>query len=114
MKTYSHDFTYRLRGGINLKMIYSNYEQYSAFAIAADLGINYYDDDHDFSVSLVLKNMGGQVKRFEEAYDRLPFDVQIGFMKGLGMSPFPLALRLFISQNGIFRITIIKKARKPN
>ncbi len=90
--TYSHDFTYRLRGGINLKMIYSNYEQYSAFAISADLGINYYDDDHDFSVSLVLKNMGGQVKRFEEAYDRLPFDVQIGFMKGLGMSPFSFGI----------------------
>ena len=53
--TYSHDFTYRLRGGINLKMIYSNYEKYSAFAIAADLGINYYDDDHDFQCRLFLR-----------------------------------------------------------
>lgn len=84
--SYSHDFTDRLRGGINLKMIYSNYEQYTAFAMAADLGINYYDDDHDFSVSAVLKNMGGQLKRFEDAYDRLPFDVQLGLTKGLGSS----------------------------
>ena len=82
--TYSHDFTYRLRGGINIKMIYSNYERYSAFAMAADLGINYYDDDHDLSLSAVLKNMGGQLKRFEDSYDRLPFDVQFGLTKGLG------------------------------
>ena len=39
--TYSHDFTDRLRGGMNLKMIYSNYESYSAFAVAADIGVNY-------------------------------------------------------------------------
>lgn len=86
--TYSHDFTYRLRGGITMKMIYSNYEQYSAFAMAADLGLNYYDDEHDFSASITLKNMGGQLKRFEEKYDHLPFDVQLGFMKGIGESAF--------------------------
>ena len=82
--TYSHDFTYRLRGGINIKAIYSSYEQYSAFALAADLGLNYYDDDHDLSVGFVLKNMGGQIKRFEETYDRLPFDMQLGLTKGIG------------------------------
>lgn len=90
--TYSHDFTYRLRGGINLKMIYSSYEQYSAFAIAADVGINYYDDEHDMSLSAVLKNMGGQVKRFDESYDRLPFDIQLGWMKGFGGGPISLSV----------------------
>lgn len=80
--TYSHDFTYRLRGGINVKMVYSAYEQYSAFAMAADLGLCYYDDDHEVSLGLVLKNMGGQIKRFEDHYDRVPFDVQLGITKG--------------------------------
>ena len=80
--TYSHDFTYRLRGGINVKMIYSGYEQYTAFAMAADLGLCYYDDDHEISVGFVLKNMGGQLKRFEEKYNRLPFDVELGITKG--------------------------------
>lgn len=80
--TYSHDFTYRLRGGINVKMVYSAYEQYSAFAMAADLGICYYDDHHELSLGLVLKNMGGQLKRFEDHYDRMPFDVQLGLTKG--------------------------------
>ena len=84
--TYSHDFTDRLRGGISLKMVYSNYEQYTAFALAADLGINYFDPNHDLSVGFVLKNMGGQLKRFEDNYDHLPFDVQLGLTKGLGES----------------------------
>lgn len=90
--TYSHDFTDRLRGGINVKMVYSNYESYNAFAMATDLGINYYDDEKDLSLSAVLRNMGGQLKRFDERYDRVPFDIQLGYMQGLGSSPFSLAI----------------------
>lgn len=90
--TYSHDFTDRLRGGINMKMAYSNYDGHSAFALAADLGLNYYDPEKDLSLSLVLKNAGGQVKRFFNHYDRLPIDVEFGYMQALGTSPFSLAI----------------------
>jgi hypothetical protein len=90
--TYSHDFNDKLRGGISTKLIYSNYEQYSAFAMAVDLGINYYNDENDLSFSAVLKNMGGQLKRFDKNYDRLPFDIQLGYMQGLGESPFKLSI----------------------
>lgn len=90
--TYSHDFTDRLRGGVNMKMIYSSYEIYNAFAMAVDVGINYYDDEKDLSLSAVLKNMGGQLKRFNDAYDRLPFDFQLGYMQGLGTTPFSLSI----------------------
>lgn len=90
--TYSHDFTDRLRGGINFKMAYSNYDGHSAFALAADLGINYYDPEHDLSLSAVLKNAGGQIKRFYDAYDRLPIDLEFGYMQGLGSSPFSIAI----------------------
>ena len=90
--TYSHDFTDRLRGGINLKMVYSNYDSRSAFAMAADLGLNYYDPEKDLSLSVVLKNAGGQLKRFYNHYDRLPIDLQFGYMQGLGSSPFSIAI----------------------
>lgn len=90
--TYSHDFTDRLRGGINVKFIYSNYEQYSAAALTADLGINYFDPEHGLSLSAVIKNAGGQVKRFNESYDHLPFDIQLGYMQQLGGGPFSLAI----------------------
>lgn len=90
--TYSHDFTDRLRGGITGKLAYSNYEEYTACALAADLGLNYYDDEHDLSLSAVIKNAGGQIKRFNETYDHLPFDIQLGYMQGLGEGPFSLAI----------------------
>lgn len=90
--TYSHDFTDRLRGGINLKMIYSNYEQYSAFAMAVDLGINYYNEEKDLSLSAVITNAGGQLKRFDREYARLPFDIRLGYMQSIGSSPFQISI----------------------
>ncbi|MCM1291778.1 MAG: type IX secretion system protein PorQ [Prevotella sp.] len=89
---YSHDFTDKLRGGIMLNGIYSNYEQYSAFALGVDLGINYYNDENDLSLSAVIKNLGGQIKRFNNTYDRLPFDIRLGYMQSLGSSPFSLSI----------------------
>lgn len=93
--TYSHDFSERLRGGITLKWAYSQYEQYNAFAMGADLGMNYFDPENDLSLSMVLRNMGGQIKRFEERYDRLPFDIQLGMMKGLGDGDFSIGATIW-------------------
>ncbi len=84
---YSHDITGRLRGGIALKGIYSGYADYSAFALATDLGINYYDPDRDLSLSVVVANLGGQVKRFHESYDRLPVDIRLGWSQTFGGFP---------------------------
>ncbi len=89
---YARDITSRWRGGASIKMIYSGYERHEAFAIAADLGVNYYDDEKDLSFSVVLKNMGGQVKRFNDRYVRLPFDIQIGYMQSIGSSPFQISI----------------------
>ncbi len=85
--SYSHDITDRLRGGIELKAIYSGYADYTAFALATDLGINYYDSERDLSLSVVVANLGGQVKRFDEAYDRLPFDIRLGWSQSFGTFP---------------------------
>lgn len=90
--TYSHDITDRLRGGITLKGIYSAYDSYSAFAVATDLGINYFDAESDLSLSAVVANLGGQVKRFNDKYDRLPVDIRLGITKGLGTTPFRLSV----------------------
>lgn len=85
--TFSYDITDRLRGGINLKMVYSAYAEFSAFALATDLGINYYDPEHDLSLSVVAANLGGQLKRFNETYDRLPIDVRLGWSQVFGNFP---------------------------
>lgn len=85
--SFSHDISGCWRGGATLKMLYSGYESYSAFAIATDLGVNYYDADRDLSFSFVVANLGGQVKRFNERYDRLPIDIRLGWSKSFGQLP---------------------------
>lgn len=85
--TYSHDITDRLRGGITVKGVSSTYAEYSAFALATDLGINYYDPESDMSLSIVGANLGGQVKRFNERYERLPVDLRLGWSKSFGELP---------------------------
>ena len=89
---YSHDISERWRGGINLKYIYSAYAEFTAMALAADLGVNYFDAENDLSISLVAANLGGQVKRFNESYDNLPMDVRLGLTKGLGSLPVRLSV----------------------
>lgn len=97
--TFSYDITDRLRGGINLKFLYSSYEAYSALAIAADLGINYFNPDQDISLSAVLSNVGGQVKRFHESYNKLPIDLRLGIAK-----VFPgLPIRFSITAWNLFK-----------
>lgn len=90
--TYSHDITDKLRGGINVKFIHSSYEQYSAMALATDLGINYYDPESDLSLSVVVANLGGQIKRFDENYDKLPIDIRLGWTKSFGSLPFRFSI----------------------
>lgn len=85
--TYSRDIYGRWRGGITLRGLYSAYADYSAFAISTDLGVNYYDEERDLSLSLVVANLGGQVKRFNHSYDRLPLDVRLGWSQSFGSFP---------------------------
>ena len=89
---YSHDITDRLRGGIALKMASSNYADYSAFAICTDLGINYFNPESDLSLSLVLKNLGGQVKKFNDNYNNLPWDIQMGLSQTLSSLPLRISI----------------------
>ncbi len=89
---YSHNLSSRWRGGIAVKFLLSSYDAYSAFAIATDLGVNYYDEEHDSSLSLVIANLGGQVKKFADKGERLPFDIRLGWSKALGNTPFNLSI----------------------
>ena len=85
--SFSYDITDRLRGGIALKLLYSGYAEYTAFALSSDLGLNYYDPERDLSLGLVMANVGGQIKRFDHAYDRLPFDIRLGWSQSFGTFP---------------------------
>lgn len=87
---YSHDLGRNWRGGFAVKFLYSSYHSNTALAIATDLGVNWYDEEHDSSLSFTVSNLGGQVKKFIDRRDKLPVDVRIGWTKGLGTSPISL------------------------
>ena len=91
--SFSYDITDRLRGGITLKVLNSSYEQYSAFALATDLGLNYYAPDHDVSLSVVGANLGGQLMTFDVRPRRRPLGLRGGLTRGFG----GMALRVSIT-----------------
>lgn len=91
---YAHDFGSRWRGGFQAKFIYSSYAEYSSLALAVDAGLNYYNPEKQFSMSLVFKNLGGQLKRFTEKHERLPWDIQFGFSKTMRSVPIRWSVTL--------------------
>lgn len=90
--TYAHDITDTWRGGASVKYIYSTYDAYTAMAVATDLGVNYYDAESDLSFSAMLANLGGQIKRFDRRYERVPVDLRVGMSKGLSGVPLVLSV----------------------
>ena len=84
---FSYFLTERLTGGITAKFIYSNIGSYNSAAVGVDLGLNYYNPENEWSLSLVAKNLGGQIDAFEDEYDRMPFDLQAGVSKRLVHTP---------------------------
>lgn len=90
--TYTYNLNDRWAGGATGKFIYSKYGSYTSVALGVDLGLNYYDDEHNFSLSAVAANLGGQVKAFGEEHERLPFNLQIGFTKGVAHAPIRISL----------------------
>lgn len=81
-------------GGITAKFVNSYIGSYNSFGMAVDLGINYYDPAHEWSISAVAKNLGGQLKAYNEEYERMPLDVQLGVSKRFANMPFRLSVTM--------------------
>lgn len=85
---YSYLLSDRWTGGANLKMMVSNLADYTALAAAIDVGLNYYDDENDLSVSASLQNIGTQLKAYHDGQrTHLPFTLALGFSKGMAHLP---------------------------
>lgn len=91
---FSYMLTDRIAGGITAKFVTSYIGDYNSIAMGVDLGLNYYDPDKEWSVSLVAKNLGGQLKAYNDQYDRMPIDVQLGASKRFAHMPFRISATL--------------------
>ena len=89
---YSWKMSEKLRAGGNVSLIYSALDEYKSAAFAVDLGLYYNDPSHFFSGGLVIKSLGAQVVSYDQTYEDLPLDVQIGVSKKLAHAPFRFTL----------------------
>ena len=94
---FSRTISQRLRAGINLKPIFSSFESYQSFGIAADAGITWMSEDNFLAFSLVARNFGSQITTYynNAVREKLPWDIQLGFSKQLSHAP----VRLLITAN---------------
>ena len=91
---YSYLLSDNWSGGVTGKFIYSKYESMSSIALGVDLGVNYYNPDNELSLSFAIKNLGGQVKAFEDKNEKMPVDLQLGFTKRLSHAPILISATL--------------------
>lgn len=92
--TFAYLLSDKFSGGITARFISSHIASFSSAAVAVDLGINYYDDVHQWSLSAVAKNLGGQVSAYDDDFERIPLDLQLGVTKRLVGSPLRLSATL--------------------
>lgn len=92
--TCAYDLGHRFTGGITLRMAASYIGNFSSLAACADLGLNYYDAEREWSLSAVVRNLGGQLTAYEDDFDRMPIDVQVGVSKRLVGSPLRFSATL--------------------
>lgn len=91
---FSYMLSDRIVGGITAKFITSYIGNYNSIGVGVDLGLNYYDPDREWSISAVAKNLGGQLKAYDETYDKMPIDVQVGVSKRFTNTPFRVSATL--------------------
>jgi hypothetical protein len=97
--TFAYKLSNKINGGITARFISSSIASYSSAAIAVDLGLNYVDSIGNWSVSLVAKNLGGQIAAYDDEFERIPLDVQLGVSKRLVGSPLRLHATLYRLNN---------------
>ena len=54
---YAYMFSDYLSGGVQGKVLLSNYGEFSSTALAVDLGLNYFTPEHGWSFSVVAQNL---------------------------------------------------------
>jgi len=78
--------------GVTTKYLISSLEQYTAQAVAFDIGATYTHPAQNFSAGIVLKNFGFQTKKYTTESFNLPLDLQVGLAYKLEHVPFRISI----------------------
>lgn len=100
--SWSNDYKYNIRYGLSLKLVNSNFYQYSSFGVLLDGGANWTAKNTLTRVALNFKNLGSQITTYAGGYEPMPFEVQLGISKELEHAPFRFTLNAHNLQNPNF------------
>ena len=89
---YARDLNQRWRGGLSLKFLYSGLADYTSIGLLVDAGLSYYNSDKGFSFGVALKNVGAQLKAYEDDRQKVPWDIQMGITQKMSHAPIRLSL----------------------
>ena len=92
--TFAYMLNNSFSGGITARFVSSHIASYSSLAVAVDLGLNYMDEEQGWSLSAVAKNLGGQIKAYDDDFERIPLDLQLGVSKRFVGSPLRVSATL--------------------
>jgi hypothetical protein len=84
---YAKNWEQKVFYGINAKVIYGSYDIYNSFALATDLAVTYQDSSRNLSTGIILKNIGYQLKPFNQKREHLPFEIALSFTQKLKHAP---------------------------
>jgi len=85
--TYSYRLADRLSGGITGKFISSRYASLTQVSVGVDLGLHYTIPEKGLDLGLAARNMGGQIKAFENSFQKLPFNLSAGLSWKMQYAP---------------------------
>lgn len=83
-----------LSGGVTGNMICSHYASMTSVAVGVDLGLLYTVPGDEVFLGLAAMNLGGQVKAFENEFQKLPFDLCAGVTWKLSHAPLRLTMTM--------------------
>ena len=65
--------------GTNFTYINSQIETYQSNGVAVDLGLVFHDIDYDRNLSFVVRNLGRQIKAYDQKIEKLPLQINLGY-----------------------------------
>ena len=80
--------------GMNLELLHSNYESFSALAIASNTSLTYNNKKRKLIFSFSLNNLGRQINGFTDIKEKIPTSLKFGMSKSLNHLPFTYYISL--------------------
>lgn len=73
--------------GANVKLISSTLETYNSWGAATDIGFLYIDDKNDINYAISVRNLGFQIKPYDNVNEKLPLSIDAGISQLLEHVP---------------------------